>query len=113
MDEEEDEEENEASYRFNQEEHKIDDIEKLRDERLDLYEDKEKITTFINDLDNQRKKLDAAQSRIKSELERTEEEIQDFQKEKMAKLNQLVVSIVLKAMKVQNLEEDPEAVANW
>lgn len=37
------------------------------------------------------------------ELEETEEEIQDFQKEKMTKLNQLDVSIVLKVKQIQNL----------
>ena len=75
FEEDEEEEDNEASYKFNQEEHKIDDIEKLRDERLDLFEEKQKIEAFINELENQRKKLDLNENRIKQELERTEDEI--------------------------------------
>ena len=34
------------------EEYKIEDIEKLREDRLDLYEEKEKILQFNSDLDN-------------------------------------------------------------
>jgi hypothetical protein len=51
FEEDEDEEENEAAYKFNQEEHKIDDIEKLREDRMDLYDDKQKIEQFINELE--------------------------------------------------------------
>ena len=45
-DEDEDEDENTIQGLTN-EEYKIEDIERLRDERLDLFEDKEKIQTFI------------------------------------------------------------------
>jgi hypothetical protein len=37
---------------------------------------------------------------IKADLEETEEEIQDFQSEKMSKLNELKVSIVLKIKQI-------------
>ena len=37
----------------------------------------------------------------------------DFQKEKMAKLNQLHVAIVLKVKQIQNLMTDGTAVAKW
>jgi len=47
------------------EEYKIEDIEKLRDERLELYDDKEKILQFINDLEVQRKKLENKEKNIK------------------------------------------------
>ena len=60
------------------EEYKIEDIEKLREDRLDLYEEKEKILLFISDLDNQRRRLENKERAIKSDLEETEEEIQDF-----------------------------------
>merc|ERR1711935_750965 len=56
-DEDEDEDENTVAGLTN-EEYKIEDIEKLRDERLELYDDKEKILQFINDLEVQRKKLE-------------------------------------------------------
>ena len=49
-DEEEDEDENTIAG-LSPEEYKIEEIEKLRDERLDLYEEKEKILAFINDLE--------------------------------------------------------------
>lgn len=73
-DEDEDEDENTIAG-LPPEEYKIEDIEKLREERLDLYEDKEKILCFINDLEVQRKKLENKEKAIKTELEETEEEI--------------------------------------
>jgi len=93
----EDEDEDDANLNnLNQEEFKLDEIEKLREDRMALYGEKEAIMAFINDLESKRKKLETSEKRIKADLEETEEEIQDFQKEKMAKLNQLEVSIVLK-----------------
>lgn len=76
-DEDEDEDENTITGLTN-EDHKIEDIEKLREERLDLYEDKEKILQFINELETSRKKLESKEKNIKTELEETEEEIQEF-----------------------------------
>lgn len=55
------------------------------------------------DLEVNRKKLEKQEERISLELEETEEEIHDFQKEKMTKLNQLDVSVVLKIKQIQNL----------
>lgn len=52
IDEEEEEDEDENTIAgLPPEEYKIEDIEKLREERLDLYEEKEKILQFINDLE--------------------------------------------------------------
>jgi hypothetical protein len=51
----------------------------------------------------QRKRLEKQEERISLDLEETEEEIHDFQKEKMTKLNQLDVSVVLKIKQIQNL----------
>lgn len=113
LEEDEDDEENEASYKFNQEEHKIDDIEKLRDHRMELYNDKQHIESSIADLENNRKKLEISEATIKSTLEETEEMIQDFQKEKMDKLNQLTVSILLKISQIQNLEKNEEEYEKW
>jgi len=42
---------------------------------MNLYDEKEKILQFINDLESQRKKLEVKEKNIKSELEDTEEEI--------------------------------------
>jgi hypothetical protein len=53
------------------------------------------------------------EKRIKNELQNTEDEIQDFQKDKMAKLNQLNVSIVLKVKQIQNLEPEETMVEKW
>jgi len=46
-------------------------------------------------------------------LTETEEQIRDFQKEKMAKLNQLGMSVVLKVKQTQNLERDYDACSMW
>lgn len=79
MEEEEDEDEDENTVAgLPPEEYKIEEIDKLREERMDLYEDKEKILQFINDLEVQRKRLENKEKAIKSDLEETEEEIQDF-----------------------------------
>lgn len=114
MEEEEDEDEDENTVAgLPPEEYKIEEIDKLREERMDLYEDKEKILQFINDLEVQRKRLENKEKAIKSDLEETEEEIQDFQSEKMSKLNQLQVSIVLKVKQMQNLKYDQHNVEKW
>lgn len=42
---------------------------------MNLYDEKEKILQFINDLESQRKRLENQEKKIKSELEDTEEEI--------------------------------------
>lgn len=70
-----------------QEEYKIDEIDKLREERTKMYNEKQDILAFISELEVQRKRLEKHEERISLELEETEEEIQDFQKEKMTKLN--------------------------
>ena len=57
--------------------------------------------------------METTEKRINTELTETEEEIKDFQKEKMAKLNQLDVSVVLKIKQVQNLMAEGEKVAQW
>lgn len=57
--------------------------------------------------------MENTEKRINSELTETEEEIKDFQKEKMAKLNQLDGSVVLKIKQIQNLMADGEKVAHW
>ena len=113
IEDEEDDEANEASYKFNQEEHKIDDIEKLRDERNQLYADKQKIESAISELEKNRKKLEISEASIKQRLEDTEEMIQDFQKEKMDKLNVLTIPIVLKISQMQNLEKNEDEYKKW
>ena len=57
--------------------------------------------------------METTEKRINTELTETEEEIKDFQKEKMAKLNQLDVSVVLKIKQVQNLMAEGDKVAQW
>jgi len=83
----EEDEDDPAITGLSQEDFKIDEIEKLRDERLQLYDSKEKIGLYINELEQQRKRMESTEKRINTELTETEEEIKDFQKEKMAKLN--------------------------
>ena len=45
---------------------------------MDLYQEKTKIETDINELENQRRKLEMNERRIKNDLAGTEEEIQEF-----------------------------------
>ena len=80
---------------------------------MDLYEEKDRILQFINELESKRKKLESSEKRIKADLEDTEEEIQDFQKEKMAKINQLNVSVVLKVKQIQNLYPEESAIEKY
>ena len=109
----EEDEDDPAITGLSQEDFKIDEIEKLRDERLQLYDSKEKIGLYINELEQQRRRMETTEKRINTELTETEEEIKDFQKEKMAKLNQLDVSVVLKIKQVQNLMAEGDKVAQW
>ena len=50
MDEDDDDDDDNGVQGLPQEEYKIEDIEKLREERLDLFEDKERIAQTINEL---------------------------------------------------------------
>jgi chromosome segregation ATPase len=77
-DDDEDEDEDNDLAGLDPDKYKIEDMEKLREDRLDLYEEKEKILQFISDLDNQRRRLENKERAIKQDLEETEEEIQDF-----------------------------------
>lgn len=113
VDEDDDDDDDNGVQGLSQEEYKIEEIEKLREDRLDLFEDKEKISQTINELQNQSKKLENKQNLIKQELEETEDEIKDFQSEKMSKLNELNVSVVLKIKQIQNLMPDGQLVEKW
>lgn len=57
---------------------KIDEIERLRDSRLHLYDQKEGIQLYISDLQNQEKRMEGKQRTIDQELTETEEQIKDF-----------------------------------
>lgn len=71
----EDEDEENAIVGLPQEEYKIDEIDKLREERTKMYNEKQDILAFINELEVSRKKLEKQEERISLELEETEEEI--------------------------------------
>ena len=55
-----------------------DEIERLRDSRLHLYDQKEGIQLYISDLQNQEKRMEGKQRTIDQELTETEEQIKDF-----------------------------------
>ena len=109
----EDEEEDPAIAGLTQEDFKLDEIEKLRDERLQLYDAKEKIGIYITDLEGSRKRMETNEKHINLELGETEDEIRDFQKEKMAKLNQLDVSVVIKIKQIQNMSTNGDKYDFW
>jgi flagellar biosynthesis regulator FlbT len=64
-------------------------------------------------LEKSRKQLENREKTINVELAETEDEIRDFQKEKLSKLNQLDVSIVLKIKQIQNLMTNGERFEQW
>lgn len=57
---------------------KIDVIEGLREEKLDLHDAGEKILTHMHQLESKRKKLDTQSRQIKMNMDETMEEIADF-----------------------------------
>ena len=71
----EDEDEENAIVGLPQEEYKIDEIDKLREERTKMYNEKQDILAFIMELEVARKKLEKSEERISLELEETEDEI--------------------------------------
>ncbi len=73
--EDEDEDEENAIVGLPQEEYKIDEIDKLREERTKMYNEKQDILAFIMELEVARKKLEKSEERISLELEETEDEI--------------------------------------
>ena len=113
FEEDEGEDDNDPTFNLNQDNNKIDDIEKLRDVRIDLDSQGEHIEKVILQLENDRRKLEAQEKTIDSTLEETEEMIQNFQKEKMDKLNQLKVSVLLKISQIQNLEKNEAEFEKW
>ena len=80
---------------------------------MQLVEQKESVLEQITQLDLKRKKLENQERSCKTDLEETEEEIQDFQSEKMSKLNELRISVVLKLKQIQNLVENPNMRKKW
>ena len=78
LEEEDDEDEDAGIAGLPQEEYKTDEIEKLRDERLELVSEKDKISDFINMLENDRSKADKNEKIINMTLTETEESIADF-----------------------------------
>ena len=98
--EEEDEDDDAGIAGLSQEEFKIDEIERLRDERMDLVVEKDKIQDYILILEQDRMRAEKREKMVTEQLTDTEESIADFQKEKMAKLNQLDVQVVLKIKQI-------------
>jgi len=111
--EEEDEDDDAGIAGLSQEEFKIDEIERLRDERMDLVVEKDKIQDYILILEQERMRAEKRERSVTEQLTETEESIADFQKEKMAKLNQLDVQVVLKIKQIQNLIYDQDRVNYW
>ena len=57
--------------------------------------------------------METNEKRINEELLETEIEISDFQKQKLAKLNELLMPIVLKVKQIQNLNLHQEEQTKW
>lgn len=110
---EEDEEDNEQALKFNQEEHKIDDVDRLREERLDIIEEGQKIQKILDELDQQRKLCENRQKEVDKRLKDTLDEIHVFQRDKMRRLNQIEVCVVLALDQIQNLEPNQLRLEYW
>ena len=54
---------------------------------MDLFDEKSAIQEVISQLQKDQKEMDRKERLINSSLQETEEEIRDFQREKMQKLN--------------------------
>lgn len=67
---------------------------------MDLVVEKDKIQDFILILEQERMRAEKRERSVTEQLTETEESIADFQKEKMAKLNQLDVQVVLKIKQI-------------
>ena len=76
--EEEDEDDDAGIAGLSQEEFKIDEIEKLREERMQLVLDKEKISDYITILEQDRTRAEKRERAITEQLTETEESIADF-----------------------------------
>ena len=101
--EEEEEDDDQGIAGLNPEDYKIDDIENLRNERLDLWDEKNSIQTEIERLQKSQKTMAKKENEIENSLKETMDEIKDFQLEKLKKLNELEMAVVLDIQKIQNL----------
>ena len=121
--EEEEEEENEESededaidededaqliMKLNQDDHKIEDIEKLREQRLDTEDKIKKIQKASHEFERQRKVLADKEADINKFLAVITSQINAFQKDKQKRLNRLEISFVLRLNQLQNLELNEE-----
>lgn len=74
-DEDEDEEEENAIAGLSQEDYRIDEIDRLKDQRMELYDQAQAIRERIKTMDEKRRRLEATEKNIKQALTETEEEI--------------------------------------
>ena len=73
----------------------------LREARLDLVDRSNTKKLIINDLKKKQEEVEKKEKTITRAIENTEKEIQDFQRDKMQKLNQILISIILSQEQIQ------------
>ena len=73
----------------------------LRESRLDLVDRSNAKKLIINDLKKKQEEVEKKEKNISKAIQKTEQEIQEFQRDKMQKLNQILISIILSQDQIQ------------
>lgn len=76
----------------------------LREARLDLVDRSNAKKLIINDLKKKQEDVEKKEKNISKAIQKTEQEIQDFQRDKMQKLNQILISIILSQDQIQIID---------
>jgi cilia- and flagella-associated protein 44 len=76
----------------------------LREARLDLVDRSNNKKATINDLKKKQEDVEKKEKNISKAIQKTEQEIQEFQTDKMQKLNQILISIILSQDQIQIMD---------
>lgn len=82
----------------------FDEIIQLREERLDLADMAAEKTQIMLDLKKKTEDIEKKERVINQAIARTDQEIQEFQREKMKQLNQIIVALMLAQDQLQTIE---------
>ena len=77
----------------------------LREARLDLVDRSNAKKLIINDLKKKQEDVEKKEKTISKNINNTEQEIQEFQRDKMQRLNQILISIILSQDQIQIIND--------
>ena len=83
----------------------FEDVIQLRERRLDLVEESNAKKQIINDLKRKQETIQKNEAKISHEIQKTEQEIQEFERDKMKRLNQISTSLILAQDQIQIVDE--------